>query len=148
VDPIQSTQRRNRNENQESTTRPLSLILVAALLFIPLATTRVAYASAGSPGAVYVLSNEAAGNQVIAFDRFVDGSLAEAGNTNRWSWYRQRLGSQGDRPEPDNRWLSLSTAATKSAFCRAVAGLVLADKVASGGDMPVSLTAYNNFSSS
>jgi 6-phosphogluconolactonase (cycloisomerase 2 family) len=106
-----------------------------------------AYAvSQGAPGAVYVLSNQAAGNAVLAFARAADGTLSgpvayPTGGTGTGAG----LGSQGAVVLSGNgRWLLAVDAGSDevSVFRVDAMGLTQTDRVASGGDMPISVTVH------
>ncbi len=127
----------------------LNLLFVAALL-VPLVTmgTGVAAAAGGSAGAVYVLTNEANGNQVAVFNRSATGTLSSAGTfATGGLGSGGGLGSQGalvlDR---SNHWLFAVNAGSNeiSVFAVRPDGLALTDKVASGGIQPISLTAHDH----
>ena len=109
-----------------------------------------AFASdAATPGAVYVLSNSAAGNEVLMFARGADGSLGAApgaystGGTGTGAG----LGSQGALTlSSSGRWLLAVNAGSDelSVFRVGPHGLTLTDRVASGGDMPISVTTHGS----
>ncbi|HEX2571836.1 MAG TPA: beta-propeller fold lactonase family protein [Polyangia bacterium] len=120
---------------------------LAALFFVPLfaAAPGLAHAGADRSGAVYVMNNDAQGNAVLVFERAPDGALVASGS------YRTggrgtsgALESQGAlRLSHDQRWLFAVNAGSNeiSVFAVQPGGLRLVDKVASGGDVPISLTA-------
>ena len=97
-------------------------------------------------GAVYVLSNQASGNAVLAFARAADGTLSgPATYPTGGLGTGAGLGSQGALVLTDNaRWLLAVDAGSDgvSAFRVDASGLTLTDHVASGGDMPISVTAH------
>ncbi|OGU00732.1 MAG: hypothetical protein A2W29_12855, partial [Gemmatimonadetes bacterium RBG_16_66_8] len=102
-----------------------------------------------TPGAVYVLSNGAADNEVLMFARGADGSLGAAptaystGGTGTGAG----LGSQGALTlSSDGRWLLAVNAGSDelSVFRVGPHGPALTDRVASGGDMPISVTAHGS----
>ena len=125
----------------------LKLLFVAVLL-VPLIATGngVAAAAGGSAGAVYMMTNEASGNRVAVFDRAADGTLSAAGTFATGGLGNGGgLGSQGSLVlDQDSRWLFAVNAGSNevSVFAVRPDGLALADKVASGGLMPVSLTVH------
>lgn len=95
-------------------------------------------------GAVFTLSNSAAGNAVIAFARSADGSLTPAGSfgTNG-NGTGAGLGSQGAVALSDNgQFLFAVNAASNTITSFAVDGTSLThvSTVASGGTLPISLT--------
>lgn len=101
----------------------------------------------GSAGAVYVLTNQAAGNEVLVFGRSADGTLGSpasyaTGGTGTGSG----LGSQGALVLAGSRWLLAVNAGSDdvSVFRVEHGGLTLTDRVASGGDMPISVTAHGS----
>jgi 6-phosphogluconolactonase (cycloisomerase 2 family) len=100
------------------------------------------------PGAVYVQSNAAAGNEVIAFNRSADGSLTAAGSyATGGMGSGSALGSQGAVTlSDDNRWLFVVNAGSDdvSVFAMRHNRLQLRDTVPSGGDMPISVTARHD----
>jgi 6-phosphogluconolactonase (cycloisomerase 2 family) len=99
-------------------------------------------AQAATPGSIYVLSNSASANQVLAFERAADGSV---GPMTAWSTGGTGtgggLGSQGALAQ-SGRWLLAVNAGSDevSVFRVGSGGLQLVDRVASGGDMPISVT--------
>lgn len=97
-----------------------------------------------SPGAVYVLSNAAAGNSVLLFDRASNGALTPAGSVATGGLGTgSGLGSQGSLSlSNNNRWLFAVNAGSNdiSAFKVTRDGLQLTDKISSGGIRPISLT--------
>ncbi len=105
-------------------------------------------ASASAPGAVYVSTNAASGNEVIMYQRAADGTLTLG---NRFATgglgLGSGLGSQGALVLSSNgKWLFVVNAGSNeiSVFAVQNSGLVLSDKVASGGVMPTSLTVRKN----
>lgn len=108
-----------------------------------------ALAAGGSaPGAVYVMSNAAAGNEVLAFARSADGGLSPAGSyATGGLGSGAGLGSQGALVlTDDGRWLLAVNAGSDelSVFRVGPHGLSLADRVGSGGDHPVSVTVHGS----
>lgn len=102
-------------------------------------------ASAGAPGAVYVLSNDPAGNAVLAFTRAPDGTLTPAGAfPTGGTGLGAGLGSQGALTfSPDGRWLLAVNPGSDDVSIFAVAGrgaLELVDRAPSGGVRPISVT--------
>lgn len=99
-------------------------------------------------GAVYTMTNDAAGNNVLAFHRSSDGSLHTAG-----SFATGGLGTSGGLGNQaglvlseDERWLAVVNAGSDEVSMFAVTrlGLALADRVWSGGIQPVSVTVHKN----
>lgn len=108
-----------------------------------------ALSSGGSDvGAVFTLSNSAAGNAVIAFGRSADGSLAPAGSfATLGNGTGAGLGSQGAVAlSDDGRFLFAVNAASNTITSFAVDGTSLAriNTVESGGTLPISLTTHGD----
>lgn len=119
-------------------------------MFVPYVATESSVEIANSePGAVYVLTNQVAGNAVAIFNRSADGSLsapmmAPTGGMGTGGG----LGSQGAITLSENgRWLFAVNAGSNelSVFAVNPDGLVLTDKVASGGIRPTSVTNYKDW---
>lgn len=104
--------------------------------------------SSAAPGAVYVMSNAAAGNEVLAFQRSPKGALTPAGSFPTGGLGTGAgLGSQGAMVlTEDGRWLLAVNAGSDevTAFRVGPHGLQRTDTRASGGDMPISLTVRRN----
>jgi 6-phosphogluconolactonase (cycloisomerase 2 family) len=98
----------------------------------------------GATGAVYTLSNAADGNAVLVFHRAADGTLTPAGSVATGGLGTgSGLGSQGAVVlSNDRRWLFAVNAGSNdlSVFTLRRGELVLTDRVASGGVLPVSVT--------
>jgi 6-phosphogluconolactonase (cycloisomerase 2 family) len=123
--------------------------LVAVLMVIlPLVsgTTGVAAASDGNPGAVYTMTNSAAGNAIQEFDRSADGGLSQGGLFSTGGvGSGSGLGSQGAIVLGEGgRWLFAVNAGSSeiSVFAVRPGQLTLVDKTSSAGSSPISLT-YN-----
>jgi 6-phosphogluconolactonase (cycloisomerase 2 family) len=102
----------------------------------------------GGSGAVYTLTNKAAGNAVAVFKRAADGTLTPSGEvaTNGLG-SGGGLGSQGALVLSKNdRWLYAVNAGSNdiSVFAVKPEGLMLASKVNSGGVRPVSVTVRDD----
>lgn len=100
-------------------------------------------------GAVYAMTNHAAGNQVVVYSRAPDGQLALKGyvDTGGLGTSRIRLSSQGPVVlSPDNRWLYVVNVGSDdlSVFRVVRDGLRLVQVVPSGGDMPNSVTVHGD----
>jgi len=97
-------------------------------------------------GAVFTLSNSAAGNAVIAFGRAADGTLTPAGSfATQGNGTGAGLGSQGAVAlSGDGQFLFAVNAASNSVTSFAVDGtrLTRVSTVASGGTLPISLTTH------
>ncbi len=124
-------------------------LLMMALVLPALAWAGSTGAQASDAGAVYTLTNSAAGNSVAVFDRAADGTLTAAGTfATGGVGTGAGLGSQGALVlNESNRWLFAVNAGSNevSAFRVGPGGLTLADKVASGGVRPISLTVHGNW---
>ncbi len=105
-------------------------------------------AAAGDGGAVYTLTNNAAGNAVTIFNRAADGTLTPAGSVPTGGLGTGAgLGSQGALTLGANhKWLFAVNAGSNEVSVLAVSpnGLTLVDKIASGGVHPISVTNYKN----
>ena len=105
-------------------------------------------AAAGNDGAVYTLTNNAAGNAVAIFNRAADGTLAPGGTVSTGGLGSGAgLGSQGSLTlSANHRWLFAVNAGSNeiSVFAVSPNGLTLADKAASGGVNPISVTNYKD----
>jgi 6-phosphogluconolactonase (cycloisomerase 2 family) len=97
-------------------------------------------------GAVFTQTNDAACNQVVAFERSRDGTLTHAGEySTGGKGSSNGLGSQGAVAlSTDHRYLFAVNAGSNeiSAFRVRGAGLTLTDHVASLGTRPVSVTEH------
>lgn len=100
--------------------------------------------TASKPGMVYVMTNDAAGNAVAAYERAADGALSSAGTYPTGGLGTGAgLGSQGALIRSDNgRYLFVVNAGSDeiTSFRIRQGTLVWADTVSSNGDMPISLT--------
>lgn len=112
------------------------------------AATAPAGASGGQPGAVYTISNDPDGNEVIVFDRNADGTVEAAGTyPTGGTGSGAGLGSQravvlsGD----GRTLLAVNPGSNQlSAFAVTAHGLRLLNTVPSGGDQPTSTTIHGN----
>ena len=127
------------------------VLLIAVFLLTLTAGFTSSAAAAGSDavGAVYTISNDAAGNEVLVYNRSTDGSLAYQG-----SYAAGGLGSGGGLGSQtalvlsnNNHWLFAVDAGSNqiSSFAVGADGLQLVDVVDSGGTLPVSLTTYKDW---
>ncbi len=98
----------------------------------------------GIAGAVYTMSNASSGNAILRFSRAANGTLTAAGSFPTGGvGSGGGLGNQGALIlSQDNRWLYAVNAGSNdiSVFAVSHKGLVLTDKIASGGVRPVSLS--------
>jgi 6-phosphogluconolactonase (cycloisomerase 2 family) len=99
----------------------------------------------GATGAVVVASNATDGNALLVFPRQQDGSLGNpvafpTGGLGTGGG----LGNQGGMTLAENHWLLAVNAASNdiSVFSREGGHLTLTDRAASGGEQPVSVTAF------
>jgi len=99
----------------------------------------------GNVGALYTLTNAAAGNNVVEYDRAPDGALTLEGSYGTGGLGAGAgLGSQGALALSNNsRWLFAVNAGSNSisVFSVRPSGLSLVDQLASGGTTPISLTS-------
>jgi 6-phosphogluconolactonase (cycloisomerase 2 family) len=100
----------------------------------------------GNAGAVYTMTNSAAGNQVLVFPRRANGRLGSpAAYATGGAGTGSGLGSQGALILTDNgRWLLAVNAGSDdvTVFRVGHSGVTLTDRVGSGGDRPISVTAH------
>ena len=127
----------------------LTTLLLSGLTLVALsAVTATARASDSSPGAVYTLTNSAAGNAVLAFSRAADGTLTAQGTyATGGLGSGAALGSQDAVILSDNgRQLFAvnSGDSTVSLFDVQPDGLALDATVSSGGSHPISATVRGN----
>ena len=99
-------------------------------------------------GAVFTLSNSAAGNAVIAFERSADGSLSPAGSfATLGNGTGAGLGSQGAVTlSDDGKYLFAVNAGSNTITSFTVDGANLSriSTVPSGGTLPISITVHDN----
>ena len=103
---------------------------------------------AGTP-ALYVQSNDAVKNEVFAFERRADGTLAQGGRfaTGGRGTGKPHLASQSSVVlSDDGRWLLVTNAGSDeiSLFQVENGGLRLADRVAAGGKAPTSVAVQGS----
>lgn len=113
---------------------------LASILFVFAAAAQ----AADGPGAVYALTNSPAGNSVVVYNRAGNGTLEPGGVfASGGAGSGAGLGSQGAVIVSDDRRFLFAVNAgsdSVSSFRMVPGGLVLADTVSSGGDLPTSLT--------
>lgn len=118
--------------------------IALALAVIAAAVSAATAGAADTPGAVYTLTNAAAGNAVVAFARAADGSLSPEGTFPTGGLGSGAgLGSQGSLVlSDDGRQLFAVNPGSNSVslFTVRPAGLELAATAPSGGRYPISLT--------
>jgi 6-phosphogluconolactonase len=99
-------------------------------------------------GAVYLMNNDAAGNEVMVFRRSTDGSLTYQINVpTDGQGTGGSLGNQsGLALSSGRRWLLVVNAGSDdvSVFAVRPEGLVLTDREASGGEQPISVATHRN----
>jgi len=99
-------------------------------------------------GAVYTMTNAVDGNKVLMFSRGHTGKLTAAGEfLTGGLGTGAGLGNQGALIlDPENRWLFVVNAGTDdiSVFAVEHQGLTLVDRVASNGELPISLSYSRN----
>jgi 6-phosphogluconolactonase len=98
------------------------------------------------PNAVYVLTNQAAGNEVAVFDRAGDGTLTPAGSVPTGGLGSGAgLGSQGALILDGDRLFAVNAGSDEISVLEAgPGGLALLDSAPSGGDTPISLTVHGD----
>jgi len=124
------------------------VVLLALLLLSAMAWGGTASAASHNSSAVYVLTNAAAGNAVAIFDRGSDGTLRPAGTLATGGLGTGAgLGSQGALVLSEkNRWLFGVNAGSNDISAFEVRGgdLRLVNRIASGGERPISLTVHDD----
>lgn len=122
----------------------LSLSLLAALATAAAVIPIAGATGSGVDGAVYTLTNNIAGNEIVVFDRFADGSLgAQRRYSTRGAGTGGGLGNQGALALSDSgRWLFAVNPGSNSVSVFLAVGnyLYRTDTEASGGNTPVSVT--------
>src|SRR5437667_6092990 len=103
----------------------------------------------GVVGSVYIMSNSASGNQVIAYARGADGSLTWKANyaTNGLGITSLAGSNQGGLVlSEDGQWLIVVNAGSNdiSVFSVNHKGLTLTDTTSSQGTMPISVTVHGS----
>lgn len=132
------------------------LLFTGLALVIAFAATFPVFAEdkSGSSGAVYIMSNDSSGNQVLIFDRAGDGSLTYSsqvptgglGSGIGITVPPDPLGSQNSLLlSDDGQWLFAVNAGSNeiSVFKVTPHGLTLTDRTSSGGYYPASLTYFH-----
>lgn len=120
----------------------VTTMALGALSFAPAA------AADGTAGAVYAITNSPAGNAVVAWNRAADGSLGyqdsyPTGGTGTGAG----LGSQGAVTINGDHSLLFAVDAGSddiASFRISKGGLQLADRIASGGDQPISVAVFED----
>ena len=126
-------------------------LLTAAFLLSLVAgfTFPAAAAPADGFGAVYTSTNASSGNEVLVFNRAVDGTIAFQGSyATGGLGDNASLGSQNAVIlSQNNHWLFIVNAGSHqiSTFAVSSKGLTLVNVADSGGIRPVSLTTYKDW---
>ena len=99
-----------------------------------------------NPGAVYVLSNSASGNEVLVFNRSSEGSLSVGQNfTTGGNGSGSGLGSQGSLILEENYLYAVNAGSNEVSVFRVNDDqLTLVDKASSHGIMPISVTVHGH----
>ena len=139
-----------RHKGESMSRKWLVSVLTAGILMFPtFAVFAEGTQDEGAVGAVYTMTNDNTGNQVVMFNRDEDGVLTRAGSISTGglgsggAGVLDPLGSQGSIVlSSDARWLLAVNAGSNeiSVFRVLPNGLLLVDKVGSGGVFPVSVT--------
>lgn len=129
--------------------KSLSIFSYIFMLMLGLiSVSSMALANGNSPGAVYTMTNATEGNAILIFDRASDGTLKPAGSEFTGGFGTGGgLGNQsGLTLTEEGQWLLAVNAGSDEISVLAVGpdGLILVDKVWSGGSRPVSITTYGN----
>jgi 6-phosphogluconolactonase len=119
-------------------------LLIAAVAAGSLGITRADDTVAMGVGAVYTITNDAAGNAIAVYTRMPDGSLKRAGTVSTGgAGSGGGLGSQGSVAlSDDGHWLlAVNAGSNEISVLQVMNGSVSAvSRIASGGVMPVSVT--------
>jgi 6-phosphogluconolactonase len=125
-----------------------SLAKLLFLMFALVWSLNASHQSRGYAGAVYTMTNDAVSNSVLVFHRKADGSLIPGDSVaTGGQGSGGGLGNQGSVVlSQGDRWLFAVNAGSSevSAFKVTRTGLVLTDKVSSGGIQPISLTVHRD----
>jgi 6-phosphogluconolactonase (cycloisomerase 2 family) len=128
--------------------RRCQAIIAVTLLLAGMLTGGVAAAAPHRDGAVYVLTNAADSNAVLVYSRAGDGSLTSEGEVRTGGrGTGSGLGSQGALVLSESgRWLFALNAGSNDISVFEVRGdnLRRTDRVASGGEQPISLTVHDD----
>ncbi len=128
----------------------IAILGLFALFIVAFSSGRViAPANAqGVVGGVYIMTNSASGNQVIAYSRGPDGILSwQATFATNGLGTGNGLGNQGGLVlSQDGQWLIVVNAGSNdiSLFRVSHNGLTLTDKTSSQGSTPISVTEHGN----
>ncbi len=126
----------------------LAILSIVVVGLAGIAFTTVAYAGWGNAGTIYTIDNSASGNNVLYYSRTAGGSITFQGSVAaNGLGTGNGLGSQGAVVITDNgRFLLVVNAGSNeiSVFAVQNNGPNYLSKTSSHGDMPISLTSYNN----
>ena len=121
------------------------VVWAGVMMAIALLGTQGAFAD-DAPGAVYAMTNAAAGNSVLVFDRAADGAVSPAGSVaTGGKGQGAGLGSQGALTlSADQRWLLAVNAGSNDVTVFSVTddGLQWRSKTPSGGVTPISVAIH------
>ena len=125
-------------------TKSVKVLVTVAFLVSAFALAGGSASAKGESRAVYTLTNAAAGNAVVVFNRASDGTLTPSGTVPTGGLGTGAgLGSQGALVLSNNgRWLFAVNAGSNDVSVLNTSGhnLALVDRVPSGGVRPISLT--------
>jgi len=129
----------------------VSILAIVSLfvLVVPVAVAKPNNEHPGSPGAVFIMTNNPSGNSVLVYSRGADGSLTWKGTfaTNGLGGAGLTGSNQGGLVlSKDAKSLLVVNAGSNdiSAFRVNHVGLTFTDKVGSGGTFPISVTIHGN----
>jgi 6-phosphogluconolactonase len=139
----------HHTQRHSASTAARLLLGVCAAAAVGLFTASPAAAqSSRGPGDVYTMSNDAEGNEILAYNRGANGMLTPAGVYETGGLGSGGgLGNQGGVVLSENHhWLFVVNAGSNdiSAFRVTSHGLMLTDVEPSLGELPVSLTVYED----
>jgi 6-phosphogluconolactonase len=145
---MRSTTSADRKARRTSSRAGLILGVCAAALLSALPASEAAAQSTFAPGGVYTATNDADGNQILAYTRGANGMLiASYAYGTGGLGAGEGLGNQGGVVLSENhKWLFAVNAGSNdiSAFRVTPGGLMLTDVEPSLGERPVSLTVYED----
>lgn len=122
--------------------------MVLSILVLALSLMVASPTYAGATGAVYTMTNNLTGNEVVRYDRAADGTLSLSGSfSTNGLGSGSSLGNQGGLVLSDDGSMLLVVNAGSneiSAFQVKPNSLVLTDKVGSGGTMPISIAIHED----
>ena len=142
------TNLRTKNKKLGLSTAVMSILSLAAIVAILASVSVSAAAYGGTTGAVFIIDNASAGNNVLVYARASDGSLTSVGpvSTNGLGT-GAGLGSQGAVVlTNDGKWLLVVDAGSNEISVFKVSGtaLTFASKTGSQGGDPISLAVHDN----